>query len=78
MGSSLIEDVLVATGQALATVGITLGITLGIITLALLAIPGSNKPNLLVGYGCEGSNGQPMYYTEEDHFPPCSLIESAR
>ena len=47
-------------------------------TVGALAATLPKKPHLLVGYGCEGSNGQPMYYTEESDFPPCSLIESAR
>lgn len=30
--------------------------------------------NLLVGYGCDGASG-PLYAAEEDHFPPCAIIE---
>ena len=52
-------------------------VVLGVTTLVVVAMA-PKQPHLLVGYGCEGSNGQPMYYTEESDFPPCSLIESAR
>lgn len=29
----------------------------------------------LVGYGCEGANGSPIYANEEDEFPRCAIIE---
>lgn len=33
-----------------------------------------HTPPLLIGYGCEGSDG-PVYYPEEQMFPNCSKIE---
>lgn len=32
----------------------------------------------LVGYGCDGSNGEPLYRNEEDEFPRCDSVEAAR
>lgn len=45
-----------------------------LIAVAAVEAP-KNDNTILVGYGCEGSNGAPMFYVEEDDFPPCSLIE---
>lgn len=36
------------------------------------------EPTVLVGYGCEGSDGKPLYFPEEDMFPNCSLIERSK
>lgn len=53
--------------------GMILGLTALTLAGAVLLAP---KPQtLLVGYGCEGTDGQPLYRQEEDEFPDCSLIE---
>lgn len=45
------------------------------IMAALVVVIIPDRPSHLVGYGCQGSNGQVLIGKEEDDFPPCSKIE---
>lgn len=43
--------------------------------LFMAMLPHNHPSGLLVGYGCEKSDGKPVFFPEEDMFPSCSKIE---
>lgn len=55
-----------------------LALAFALFTLAVTWSNPPKQPMLLVGYGCEGSDGKPLYFPEEDMFPNCSLIERSK
>ncbi len=50
-----------------------------VVSLAMLGIADTffpvQPPQSLVGYGCEGSDGKPVYHDKEDEFPSCEIIK---